>query len=416
MPSVPLVKPGDMVTRGEKIAEAAGLGANLHASVGGVVAAVDATAICIAADEEQQGGYTFINNNTDNVVDAIKEAGIVGMGGAGFPTHVKLGAELAGGVVIANAAECEPMLNHNIGQLLDEPELIYRGLRHAMQAIKAAKGIIAIKSKHTEAIKVLKSVIKDHDVTIAELPDLYPMGEERAIIREILGCLLAPEQLPSAANAVVCNVETLGRIADAVERRKPVISKHVTVSGRLKGGVLSRVFMDVPLGTRVGDLIEAAGGIDGEYGEIIMGGPFTGRNANPDDVITKTTGGVLVTMPFTREARKLGLLVCACGANEARLREIARRMGASVAGVERCKQVVETRGSLKCENPGNCPGQAEKILKLKKSGAEALLISNCSDCSNTVMGVAPKLKLPVYHHTDHALRSVNYPLVRKLKH
>ena len=90
-------------------------------------------------------------------------------------------------------------------------------------------------------------------------------------------------------------------------------------------------------------------------------------------------------------------------------------MGAEVVSVQACKQVVDVRGTMKCENPGNCPGQAEKVIKMKKAGAEVLLVSNCSDCTNTVMGVAPKLGLPVYHHTDHVLRSVNHVLVRRLK-
>jgi len=96
------------------------------------------------------------------------------------------------------------------------------------------------------------------------------------------------------------------------------------------------------------------------------------------------------------------------------MQEIARKMGAEVIAVERCKQAVEVRGTLKCLNPGNCPGQAEKVLHLKKSGAEVLLIGNCSDCSNTVMAIAPKLHIPVYHITDGALRAMNLHLIRKL--
>jgi hypothetical protein len=162
-------------------------------------------------------------------------------------------------------------------------------------------------------------------------------------------------------------------------------------------------------------LIEKAGGIDGTYGEIIQGGPFTGKRATPDDVVTKTTGGVIVTMEFPHEKRPLGLLVCACGGNETRLREIAASMEATVVGVERCKQAQEIKGALKCEDPGNCPGQAEKILELRKKGAQAILISNCSDCTNTVMCVAPKLHIPVYHCTDHVMRTVGHALIRRLQ-
>ncbi|GAY78116.1 respiratory-chain NADH dehydrogenase domain, 51 kDa subunit [Sporolactobacillus inulinus] len=172
--------------------------------------------------------------------------------------------------------------------------------------------------------------------------------------------------------------------------------------------------MDVPIGTRIGDLIEEVGGIDGDYGEVITGGPFMNQRASLDDVVTKTTGGIIVTMPFLKAKAPLGLLVCACSADESRMRELASEMGADVAAVERCKHAVDVHGVLKCRNPGICPGQADRVLRLKKAGAQSLLIGNCSDCSNTVMSLAPKLKLPVHHVTDGAMRAMNLPLVRKL--
>jgi len=252
-------------------------------------------------------------------------------------------------------------------------------------------------------------------VAVFLLRDLYPSGEERAIVRDALGTLLAVDQLPSAAGALVCNVETLARVAQAVEGR-PVTTKNVTVAGSLGNGRGEpRVFFDVPLGTTVAELIARAGGAGPCPGEFIMGGPFTGKRCGPDDVVTKTTGAVIVAREFTPERRPLGLLVCACGASEERLREIAASMGAVVAAVERCKQAVEIRpGVLKCENPGVCPGQAEKILALRKAGAEALLIGNCSDCTNTVMCAAPRLGMAVRHSTDHALLGAGRHLIRRL--
>jgi proline reductase-associated electron transfer protein PrdC len=349
-------------------------------------------------------------------MDQLKAAGIVGMGGAGFPTFVKLSTNLDGGAIIANGVECEPLLSHNIRQLTREPAKVYAGMKYAMDATHASRGILAIKQKNQAAIDAFRQIVRPGDnITIHELPDLYPMGEERAIIRETLGVLLGVDQLPAAAGAVILNVETLARVAEAVEQGRPVISKNVTVVGKLGKGRQPQVFMDVPIGTSVGELIERAGGIDGAYGEIIMGGPFTGKAVGLDDVVTKTTGGIIVTMEFPREKRPLGLLVCACGGNEERLRDIAAKMEATVVAVRKCKQAQEVKGALKCENPGNCPGQAEKILELKKAGAEALLVSNCSDCTNTVMCVAPKLKMPVYHATDHVMRTVGHALVRRLK-
>lgn len=411
----PQLQVGDLVKRGALVAQAQGMGADLHASVCGKVIEITDSFISIEAEEGPSEDFEPIAA-FGSIVDTVKTAGIIGMGGAGFPTYVKLNTDLKGGTVIANSVECEPLLTHNIKQLTEEPQCIYRGILYAMKAVNAGKGILAIKSKHKAAIDAFRKVIKrEGNIEIAELEDRYPMGEERAVIRETLGVLLKPDQLPVAAQAVVLNLETISRIAQAVELKKPVISKNITVVGKLKSGKQAHVFMDVPLGTTVGELIARAGGIDGNYGEIIMGGPFTGHSVSLDDVITKTTGGIIVTMEFMQEKRNMGLLVCACGANEARLREIAAKMNATVVGTEKCKQAIEARGTLKCENPGNCPGQAEKILSLKKKGAAVLLISNCSDCTNTVMCVAPKLKMPVYHCTDHVMRTVGHPLIRRLK-
>ena len=410
----PIVSVGDKVEKGSLIAKPTGLGANIYSSFNGVVKEVNEKSIIIEADEEQNDTYKPLSGK-DSLLDIIQEAGIVGMGGAGFPTHIKLNVDLKGGVVIANGVECEPLLGHNIKELTETPEIVYQGLKYAMEITNASRGILAVKSKNTEAIRAFSKVIKDENISIFELPDMYPMGEERAIIREVLGKLLEPTQLPSAADAVVINVETLTRVTEAIDLKKPVISKDITVVGKLNGGVHSRIFKDVPIGTTVGELIERAGGIDGEYGEIVLGGPFTGSSTTVDTPITKTTGGIIVTMPFTQDKRKIGLLVCACSVNENRMREMADKMGSDVVLVQKCKQAVEVKGSLKCENPGNCPGQAEKVLNFKKAGAEIILMGNCSDCSNTVMCSAPKLKLGVYHVTDNVMRTVGHPLVRKLK-
>jgi proline reductase-associated electron transfer protein PrdC len=416
VPSKPVmgIAVGTKVKRGSLLAAPEGLGVPLHASVSGTIADITGAYIEIAADEKQSDDFEPIPKS-DDLAETVKAAGLCGMGGAGFPTYVKLRTKLEGGVVIINAAECEPLLKHNIKQLAEEPQKAYRGLLLSMEAVKADRGILAIKSKNSDAIKAFKSVLKKGgNITVHELPDMYPMGEERAIIREALDNLLAVDQLPSAAGAVVLNLETICRITEAVDHRRPVISKNITLAGKLKNGRESHVFMDVPIGTPLTSLIDQCGGIDGDYGEVIIGGPFTGVSAAPDAVVSKTTGGIIVTQDIPGEKRPLGLLVCACGGNEARLRDLAGKMGAAVVSVRKCKQAQEVKGALKCENPGNCPGQAEKILEMKKEGAQALLISNCSDCTNTVMGVAPKLKIAVHHMTDHVMRTVGHPLIRHL--
>lgn len=306
-------------------------------------------------------------------------------------------------------------MSHNIARIEQEPEALVKGLQIVKKMVNAGKGIIAIKNIHHDAIAKLKEVIDDDTIEISTLENIYPMGEERAIVREVLGILLEPEQLPMAADAIVINAETVLKIREAVEEKKPLIDKDMTVAGKLKEDASVHIFFDIPIGMKVADVIEKAGGLGEEYGELIMGGPFTGKRTSMEAPVVKTTGGIIAAEEFLPGPAKIGLLVCACGANKERLEEQAKSMGSEVVGVEYCKQAKEVKNSRKCENPGRCPGQVQKVMQLKKDGAQAVLISNCTDCSNTVMSCAPQLKLPVYHCTDGALRAVNHKLIRRFK-
>ena len=416
VPSEPVVSTGTHVKRGQLIAKKpdASLGANIFSSVDGTVDSVNEAEIVINEENTDFSKYEKLSETTP--LKLIEESGLVGLGGAGFPTYVKLGKKFeSGGVIAVNAAECEPILSHNIDRIEKEPEQLIEGLKIVMGVVNAQRGIICLKHIHTEAIEILKNTIKDDNITIFELENIYPVGEERAIVRDALGVLLGVEQLPSAADAIVINAETVYRVREAVVDKKPLIDKDLTVAGKLKENASIHIFRDVPLGESVGHVIDMAGGLGPEYGEIIMGGPFTGKRTTLEAPIVKTTGGIIVAENFMPGPKKIGLLVCACGANKERLEEQAKSMGSEVVGVEYCKQAKQVKNSLKCENPGRCPGQVQKVMALKKEGAQAVLISNCTDCTNTVMSCAPQLKLPVYHCTDGALRSVNYKMIRKFK-
>lgn len=414
-PCVPTVKIGDEVIRGQCIAEPNGLGAKIHASVPGMVKNITEEAIEIEGIISDEQDYVKIKE-CDNIADTAFEAGIVGAGGAGFPAHIKLKSEIPDGYVIANCVECEPILNHNIKVLEENPELVIRGIRYAMEATKAPKGYIAIKAKNKRAIdSLVKAIGTATDVEVKELRDMYPMGEERAIIHEIFGIWLRPDQLPIEAKAVVMNGETLANLTRAVEDLKPVIDKDITVGGKLKNGTESNIFLQVPIGTPISSLIEQCGGIDGEFGEVVIGGPYTGKAGDiHKSVVTKISGGAIVTIPLPEYAGPIGLLVCACGADETRLRDIAGKMKSEVVAVTKCKNIVEVRGANKCLTPGDCPGQVQGIMDLKRNGAKRVLVSNCSDCTNTVMCCAPNMGLPVYHHTDHIFRTVDHELTRRL--
>lgn len=376
-PCIPIVKINDMVKKGQLIAEPNGLGSNIHASVYGKVESIEKDRIIIEPSKEQPDEYVKIKNS-DNYLELIKEAGVVGAGGAGFPTHVKLKTNLDGGCVIANAAECEPTLNHNMEMIRKEPEYVIKGLKYVMKITNARKGYIAIKPKHKRAVKILLDACKeDESIEVKFLPNMYPAGDERVIVREILNKLLEPGQLPIEANAVISNVETLKNIVLAIDKRRPVITKDITVGGRLNENKKGKVFLDVPIGVPVGNFIKNSGGYIEPHGEIVIGGPFTGRHGEEDTPIMKTSGGVLVSMPFPNTSKNIGLLACECGAQEERLKEIASGMGAKVVAVAKCKRMQEVNGRFRCDKPGICPGQAETVIYLKNHGAEAILAGSC---------------------------------------
>jgi len=378
-PCAPIVKVGEEVKRGQLIATPTGLGANIHSSIYGIVEEINETAVIINAFDKQPKDFIPIKE-TGDYLEAIKEAGVVGAGGAGFPTHIKLKVDLEGGCFIANAAECEPLLAHNMAILEKSPELIIRGIKYIMKIVNADVGYIAIKTKHLKAIKAVNKALRPEDnITLKILPDMYPAGDERVIVREIIGVELKPGELPSAAKAVISNVETVKNVALAIEERKPVIDKDITVAGRVRNAEEALVFLDVPIGYTVMKFIEKAGGYVEPHGEIVLGGPFTGKHGEEGSPITKTVGSIIVAMPFPKDVRKAGILACECGAQEDRLREIASFMGAEVVAEKKCKRMIEVNGRWRCEKPGTCPGQAATVMELKKSGAQIILTGTCGD-------------------------------------
>ncbi len=379
-PSKPIVNLGEKVKKGQLIGTFEGLGAYIHSSVYGEVIEVNEKFIKIAMDHFQPDEYVKIKD-TNNNLEAIKEAGIVGAGGAGFPTHVKYNIDLKGGCVILNAAECEPVLAHNMKVLLNEPDKIVRGIKYAMEMTNASNGFIAIKPKHkNEMIAIAKVIKNEPNISIKYLPDIYPAGDERVIVREILKKELMPGALPTSVNALISNVETVKRIVEAIEDRKPVITKDFTIGGRLSYAQNSaKVFLDEPIGMPIKHYIDLCGGYVEPHGEIVLGGPFTGKHGSEESTITKVLGGVFVSMPEVNDAGKFGILACECGAMEDRLSEIVTSMGGQVVAQEKCKRMKDVNGRFRCEKPGCCPGQAESVLKLKSKGAEAIITGTCEE-------------------------------------
>ena len=181
-PCQAIVSVGDHVKRGQLVATPNGLGANIHTSLSGVVESVDEMNIVVKLDKEQSDDYVKLEP-TDDHLQRIKDAGIVGVGGAGFPTGIKLSAQIPGGYVIANAAECEPVLGHNVRYMEEHPEELVRGLKYILKLTGAKEGYIAIKTKYRKALLALGKACKNEpNISIKILPNMYPAGDERVIV------------------------------------------------------------------------------------------------------------------------------------------------------------------------------------------------------------------------------------------
>jgi Na+-translocating ferredoxin:NAD+ oxidoreductase RnfC subunit len=214
----------------------------------------------------------------------IEDLGIVGAGGGGFPTGIKLRAQVS--TVIVNAAECEPLLHKDKELLLHQLEPFLRGLESVMSIVGAREGVIGIKEKYHEIIALLTSRVSQN-VRIVPLPDVYPAGDEFILVHLVTGRIIPPGGLPKDVDTVVANVETFVNIG----LDQPVTHKYLTVAGAVKNPMTVRV----PVGISIGEVIEAAGGATVSDFGILLGGVMMAKPAASTDVpVTKTTGGIIV--------------------------------------------------------------------------------------------------------------------------
>jgi len=225
-----------------------------------------------------------------NFLEQIHEAGIVGAGGAGFPTHVKLDTKTE--YLIANGAECEPLLRSDRRIMEKKAGDIVRAMKAAADHTGAEKLIIATKTHYEDAVAALKKATEGTSIALHLMKSTYPSGDEQTLVYDLTGRVVPAGGIPLDVKSVVINVATLVNIAGALDG-KPVTDKIVTVSGAVKNPVT----MEVPIGTPIGVLIEAAGGFEsgnaGDY-EVIMGGPLMGvLSQSLEDPVTKTTSGII---------------------------------------------------------------------------------------------------------------------------
>jgi len=330
-PCQPVVKKGDKVKAGTLIGKAVGfVSANIHSSVSGTVLKIDkaldasgykrdAVFIKVEGDEWEPSvdrSATLVRECTltsKEILDKIAAAGIVGMGGATFPTHVKLtpppGAKAE--VLIINGVECEPYLTSDHGLMMEKTDEIMTGTTIIMKALNLNRAIIGIENNKRDAIEKFTQKAKEYPgVTVQALKVQYPQGGEKQLIDALTGRQVPSGALPISVGAVVQNVGSVFAIYEAVQKNKPLVERVVTITGKevkQPCNILSRV------GIPLNNLIEVAGGLPESTGKVISGGPMMGKAlASIDIPVTKGTSGVLIVP--TLEAKRKAMKDCIrCG-------------------------------------------------------------------------------------------------------
>ena len=310
-PAKPVVAVGDSVLTGQMIAEAGGfVSAPIYATVSGKVKAIEPRRLatggmCQSIIIENDGKYDAVEMkpskpyeemSAQDKIDAVRNAGIVGMGGAGFPTAVKFAPKEPEKIeyVIANCAECEPYLTSDYRRMIEDPEQLIGGLKIAVSIFPNARGILAVEDNKPEAIAKLEELTRDEDkITVKALQTKYPQGGERMIIHACTGRDINSRMLPADVGCIVDNVDTLCAVYRAVMRGEPLMERIVTITG---DAITDPCNYRVRIGTNYKELIDAAGGFVKEPAKIISGGPMMGFAVFDLDVPTTKTASAMTCL------------------------------------------------------------------------------------------------------------------------
>ena len=327
-PAKILVRKGQHVERGDLLAAADGfISSPVHASASGRIAAIEqwphvdgsmALAVRIAVDRysaqvpRPRMVPDWHHLAPADIVQAVQDAGVVGLGGAAFPTHVKLAPPKDGKVelILVNGAECEPYLTTDHRSMVEYPGRVFLGLRIMMRSLGVTRAVIGVEKNKPDAIAALRAAAPaDLDVTILPLTVKYPQGAEKMLIRSVLGREVASGKLPISVGVVVQNVGSVAMIGEVFETGLPLVERIVTVSGR---GVRKPANLIVPVGTKLVDLLDTCGGTTDDAAEIVFGGPMMGLPvADLNTPILKgTTGVVVLTRADVRDRRSYPCIHC----------------------------------------------------------------------------------------------------------
>ncbi|MBO7729958.1 MAG: electron transport complex subunit RsxC [Lachnospiraceae bacterium] len=329
-PATPVVQVGDTVKMGQLIAESAGfISANVHSSVSGKVIAIEprphskgTDVLSIVIENDKQGtlcgrvqpAKPLEELTPEEIVEIVKDKGITGMGGAGFPTSVKLAPGKPIDAVLLNGCECEPYLTADHRVLLEYADDVIYGLKAIMKAVASPKGIIVIEDNKPDAIELMEAKVADmDDIEVATVRTKYPQGAEKMLIKNVMKRMVPSGGLPADVGAVVANVSTAVAISDAIQKGMPLIERAVSVTGdyiKNPGNFM------VKIGTNVQDIIDYCGGVTREGATIKMGGMMMGavlENTNVP-VIKGTNGIIAVNTEYTEanECIKCGRCMDVC--------------------------------------------------------------------------------------------------------
>lgn len=327
-PAVAIVKKGDRVLKGQMIAEAGGfVSAPIYASVSGTVKVIEprvnptgAKVNCIVIENDglyEEVEYPAVKPleelTKEEILKTIGDAGIVGMGGAGFPTRVKLSPKEPDKIdfIIANCAECEPYITADYRRMIESPELLVEGMKVILRLFDNAKGIFGVEDNKPDCIQKLKELTKDEPrLEVMALKTKYPQGAERQLIYATTGRAINSTMLPADAGCVVDNVETIISIYNAVVKGIPSMERVVTVSG---DGIVNPANYKVPFGMNHQELIAESGGLKEGTEKVISGGPMMGfAMYTVDTPITKTSSSILCLSKDAVSASK-GTACINCG-------------------------------------------------------------------------------------------------------